>query len=227
MKATSFLLIAISILVACTPMGVRETQQIEIPEKNQEVIVENTKPLIIGGRTLEKATIWGCEKYSGSEGEIFGFVSTDITFEALAKEAKKTIDLFYVNVLANDDSLHKARSVLNHIFPNRFFSYPTHSYLIYFAASYLQDGIAKAYVKKSDIENAISEYERLIAFDSNNWYFIQPKYYYELAKLYEQKGSVDKAIENYTIFLDYCKLSDQTKPEMIAAEKRLARIISE
>ena len=40
------------------------------------------------------------------------------------------------------------------------------------------------------LENAITEYERWLAFDSDakNHHLINPKNYYLLAKLYEQKG---------------------------------------
>jgi len=74
------------------------------------------------------------------------------------------------------------------------------------------------------IDKAISEYEKLIIFDpkKEGRFLIHPKYHYRLAKLYEQKGRKDKAIEHYEKFLDLWKDANPGIAEVEDAKKRLA-----
>jgi len=93
----------------------------------------------------------------------------------------------------------------------------------------LKDVLARAYLKKGDIDKAIAEYERFITFDpkSQELFLIHPKYHYRLAKLYEQKGLKRKAIEQYEKFLDLWKEADPGFPEVEDAKKRLATLKSQ
>jgi hypothetical protein len=53
---------------------------------------------------------------------------------------------------------------------------------------------------------------------------IHPKYHCRLAKLYEEKGLTDKAIERYEKFLDIWKDADEDLSEKQDAKVRLAML---
>jgi tetratricopeptide (TPR) repeat protein len=63
----------------------------------------------------------------------------------------------------------------------------------------------------------------LITFDpkSKERRLIHPTYYFRLAKLYEEKGKLNKAIENYQKFLEIWKNADNELPEIVKAKNRL------
>jgi tetratricopeptide (TPR) repeat protein len=89
-----------------------------------------------------------------------------------------------------------------------------------------RDIIARAYLKKGEIDRTILEYERLIDPDPNKRgrCLIRPIWYYELAKLYEERGATKKAMEQYEKFLDIWNNADTDRPELIDARKRLASL---
>jgi serine/threonine protein kinase/Tfp pilus assembly protein PilF len=84
--------------------------------------------------------------------------------------------------------------------------------------------LAKAYKEKGDLDKAIEVYEHITDPNPENreGRLIYPKNYYELAILYEMKGSKAKAIRLYEKFLDLWKNADPGLPEVEDAKKRLA-----
>jgi len=133
---------------------------------------------------------------------------------------KKMLGLHYVNVLANEDSIRKAIAEFKKLISIKTGIWWPEN----FPWSFIQDGIAKGYIKKGDLKNAISEYERLTKFDHNNRFLIKPEYFYELARLYEQEGMNKQAAENYAIFIEYRKSADRILPDLLDAKRRLALI---
>ncbi len=94
---------------------------------------------------------------------------------------------------------------------------------IFYNTPFLRDISARAYIKMGDVDRAITEYERLITFDSKNpsRFLIHPRYHYRLAKLYEQKGLKAKALEQYQKFLSLWKDADPGLPEVEDARNRI------
>ena len=86
--------------------------------------------------------------------------------------------------------------------------------------------LAQAYKEKGDFDQAIEVYERLTDPNPENreGRLIYPKDYYELAILYEMKGSKAKAIRLYEKFLNLWKDADPGIAEVEDAKKRLAEL---
>jgi tetratricopeptide (TPR) repeat protein len=84
--------------------------------------------------------------------------------------------------------------------------------------------LAQAYKEKGNLDEAIDILERLTDPNPENreGRLIYPKNYYELAILYEMKGSKSKAIRLYEKFLDLWKNADPGMAEVEDARKRLA-----
>lgn len=93
-----------------------------------------------------------------------------------------------------------------------------------FNGFFMQDALARAYVKMRDVDKPVTEYERLITFDPKvvSWYLIHPTFHYRLGKLYEQKGAKDKAKAEYARFLDLWKDADPGWDEVEDAKARAA-----
>ena len=92
----------------------------------------------------------------------------------------------------------------------------------------IRDTLARAYLKKGEIDGAIAVYEKKITFDpqSKERRLIHPKYHFLLGKLYEEKGEKAKAIEQYEVFLEFWKDADPDMPELGEAKKRLSSLQS-
>ena len=133
--------------------------------------------------------------------------------------------LLYAEVLFAQDSTGKAIAVCENLT-----SPPTPAMRIAGIAPYnvpfLRDVLARAYQQNGELDKAIAEYERLIAFDpnSNDMRLIHPKYHYRLARLYEEKSLPDKAIEEYQKFLEICKDADPGTSEVEDAKRRVAKL---
>ncbi len=90
----------------------------------------------------------------------------------------------------------------------------------------LADPLAEAYYQSGDPDKALSAYEEISAMVWVNYYFgdIYAKSFYMLGIIWEQKGDTNKAIENYTKFLDLWKNADPGLPEVEDAKNRLAEL---
>ncbi|MBM3294575.1 MAG: tetratricopeptide repeat protein [Candidatus Aminicenantes bacterium] len=91
---------------------------------------------------------------------------------------------------------------------------------------FLRDVLARAYLRIGKIDEAITEYEKLIRLQpgskEQNW--IHPRYYFRLAELYERTGEKTKAGRSFERFLDLWKEADPDIPEVLEAKTRLARL---
>ncbi len=110
--------------------------------------------------------------------------------------------------------------------PHYFFSTDR---VFFYNLPFLKDILARAYIKKGNIDQAIAEYERMIRFDpaSKDRRIMNPKYHYYVAKLYQKKGLKNKAIQHYKQFLNIWKNADEDLPEYIDAKKRLKSLTND
>jgi len=88
------------------------------------------------------------------------------------------------------------------------------------------DFMALAYINLNLKPQAIAEYERIIAADPSipDRRLIHPDYRYRLAKLYEETGEKQKAIEQYRKVLEIWKEADKSMPAKNDARERLAAL---
>ncbi|MCX6567837.1 MAG: protein kinase [Candidatus Aminicenantes bacterium] len=88
------------------------------------------------------------------------------------------------------------------------------------------DFIARALLKKGQTSQAIAEYERLVSPDADvrEKALVHPFSRMRLAALYEAKGDLDRAAEQYEIVVKSWKNADPGLPEVEAARKKLTSL---
>ncbi|HEY5132257.1 MAG TPA: tetratricopeptide repeat protein, partial [Candidatus Krumholzibacteriaceae bacterium] len=103
---------------------------------------------------------------------------------------------------------------------------PVSPALFYMNVPFMQDGLARAYAAKGDLDRAITEYKRLLTFDptSKDRRLKNPRYEYRLAKLLEKRGASADALAHYMKFLEYLKNADADSPELIDAKARVVAL---
>ena len=90
------------------------------------------------------------------------------------------------------------------------------------------ESLAVAYKASGNIDKAQAEYEKIISSSSGRSHLgdVYALSFYELGKIYEQKGWKGKAIEHYEKFLELWKDADLGLPEVEDAKKKLAALKS-
>lgn len=77
-----------------------------------------------------------------------------------------------------------------------------------------EDCLANAYLELGHLDDAISEYQRILRLNPN-----YPLVHYHLAQAYERKGDHTQARNEYLKFLEVWKQADADIPEIVAAKK--------
>jgi tetratricopeptide (TPR) repeat protein len=88
----------------------------------------------------------------------------------------------------------------------------------------LDDFAARVFLKKGETDKAIAEYERLVSPESGarEKALVHPLNRIRLAALYEAKGDLDRAVEQYAAALKVWRDADPDLPEVAAARKKLS-----
>lgn len=99
-------------------------------------------------------------------------------------------------------------------------------YILGYNVQALESPLAQAYKEKGNLDEAIAIYERLTDPNPENreGRLIYPKNYFELAILFELKGSKAKAVRFYEKFLDLWKDADPGTAEVEDARQKLAAL---
>lgn len=133
-------------------------------------------------------------------------------------------NLLFAEVLCAEDSLEKTIVVCKKVSPMGI-SMDSED-MLSLNAPFVMDVLPRIYIQKGELDKAIAEYERLITYNptSKDRRLINPKYHYKLAKLYEEKGWLGKANDQYEKFLEIWKDADADLPELVDAKKRLSKL---
>lgn len=84
----------------------------------------------------------------------------------------------------------------------------------------IEDCLANAYLELGRLDEAITEYERILRINSN-W----PTAYYHIAQAYERRGERERARAAYERFLEIWKQADNDAPELVDAKERLNNLL--
>jgi len=90
----------------------------------------------------------------------------------------------------------------------------------------LKDTLARAYEQAGEFYKTIAEYERLLTVDpaTHDRRLAHPTYHLRLGELYERKGWLERAGNQYRIFLDVWSDAEKDLPELSEAQARIARL---
>lgn len=134
-------------------------------------------------------------------------------------------DQLFVEILLAENSVKEALAVCKKESPQR--EPPALQYrvdMLDYNIPIMWDNIARAYPQNGELDKAIAEYENLVTFNPKNQdrRLVYPMFFFSLAKLNEEAGRKEKAIEHYKKFFDLWKDADPGIPEVKDARKRLA-----
>jgi tetratricopeptide (TPR) repeat protein len=92
--------------------------------------------------------------------------------------------------------------------------------------AFFMEALARAYFKSGDLENARKEYEEITRLTTGRVRYgdIYARSFYMLGKIYEKRGDIPLACENYQKFLDLWKNADPGQPEVENAKKRVLEL---
>jgi tetratricopeptide (TPR) repeat protein len=152
-----------------------------------------------------------------------------ISLAKVSTDAKERLEkywsLLHSEILLAQGSIAQSKAAWEDAIPTKIPSFLSGELFIY-NMPFLKDTSARAHLQKGELDKAIAEYERLISFDpdSKDRRLIHPLYHYRLAKLYEQKEWMGKAIEQYQKFLALWGDAVDNLPEPKDARSRLKEL---
>jgi serine/threonine protein kinase/tetratricopeptide (TPR) repeat protein len=111
--------------------------------------------------------------------------------------------------------------------PSRLLTFRNFYSFIYTNLPFRIDFPAQVFLASGQLDEAIAEYEKLTRLDPEEVYFrplVHPFAHLRLAKLYEQKGLKDQAVEQYELALSYWQDADDGLAPVIDARQSLSRL---
>jgi tetratricopeptide (TPR) repeat protein len=134
--------------------------------------------------------------------------------------------MFQAELLLAEGQPHKALEICENAVRPAIPIMTDETHLVRYNLPFDRDTKARAYVSLGNLQNAIQEYEKLISFDpeSQERRLIHPRFHYRLAKLYDEAGQNEKALQQYQIFLDLWKDADPGIAEVEDARERVAAL---
>ena len=181
---------------------------------------EAERALALGLLSIARGNISDARSYLREMDRVFPDVAP--SFMALTRYHR---DLLRAEVLLAEDSLDEAIHVAEQsslpVVPNL-----SSTAILWYNLPPVRDVVARAYLRKGDLDKAIASYQSIISFDpaGNDRRLPLPKYHYTLAKVCEQRGLREKAIAEYRKFLSYWKDADPNLPEVKDAASRLQKL---
>jgi len=143
----------------------------------------------------------------------------------LAKEVKMTtLDYLHILILIEEGSVDEATELIQKMPPSQV----SFNIVVTFIRRNLpfdDDLMARALLKKGEMDKAIADYERITTLNLNiglDRPLIHPLSRYRLAKLYEMTGQTDKAAEQYRKALDIWQNTDDGLSPVEDARQRLS-----